>query len=156
MEWSNKEWQCEGALSYVADTELLKSSDDFLVPTYASMFLLGDRKSAALIDFMVLWQKLRLCCGANMSPDYREWLINRDNPQYTEAAGAKICKEYNLHALEKAFRMSRVYKIASAHNKNVLKLSQQDNYFDFTYCTRAEEATIRLNLTDKDRRYRDI
>ena len=132
------------------------------IPRFNSCVLTDARPLLLLVVHLLsaqLWDKLRLCCGAQMSATYREELANvtwRAKSYWgEETARRNICDSLDLSSAEKQLMQTDVYTNASGVDM-LKRLSTADQMFDGSYCDRAKEATIRLRLKFNDKRYLDI
>ena len=91
-----------------------------------------------------------------MSATYREKLAHVTQKKETYWGGETTpCDAYDLSSLEKQLMRTEVYR--NANGTDMLKrLSTADQFFDGSYCDRAQTATIRLKLEFNDKRYLDV
>ena len=103
------------------------------------------------------WDKLRVCCGAQMSVTYREKLENVKHEGRESYWGGETtpCDAYDLSSIEKQLMRTEVYRNATGV-EHLMRLSSRDQVFDGSYCDRAKNATIRSKLAFNDRRYADV
>lgn len=172
-EWRNnphtKSW-----ISYVAVTQALATRHDLLVHDYARLFKLSAEQRISLGSFLKPWDKLRVCCGAQMSLKFRERLTgtpfkiekpgqskllhqakNWNVEKESQNEASDRCEEYDFNSIESRLISTKVF--LNAHGVDLItRLSSQDGKLDGSYCSRAKDATVRLNLRFNDKRYLDL
>ena len=110
---------------------------------------LTDDETDVLLQFIRWWDVLRVCCGPQMSEDWREMLhrhpfaykfrYGRDDP------GSPACGTYNISAVELAFLNNKLAKRMYAHSPRLnpspfSTFSAHGDELDGTYCARYNEA----------------
>jgi len=178
LEAGDKEWQQSArameleyeefkpnTIDYVALTDSLGRKDDpLLLRDYANVLSLSEAQVATLSDFLEAWDKLRVCCGAQMSKDYRTRLngIEYKKHSFTHNAAANhvkasdLCESYDMDAIERKMMSTEVYKTCGHNVELIRKLSTMDGPLDGTYCSRALAATKSMDLIFNDKRYENL
>lgn len=150
------------AISYAALTNNLgKPEDPLLLADYARVLDLSDGQVATLKDYLDAWDKLRVCCGAQMSVDYRDRLVGKKTRKkrrfkYTgnQTKASDLCETYDLLEVEKKLMSTEVFTTCGHNVKLIRQLSPNDAPFDGSYCHRAFDATKSMGLKFNDKRYR--
>ena len=101
-----------------------------------------------------LWDKLRVCCGAQMSRSFRASLQHTGNHTWKSGHGggqfqyggrrrspAEYCRTYDLDDIEQKLMASRVFKTCGENIKYTQRMSQMDAVVDGSYCSRSVKAT---------------
>jgi hypothetical protein len=143
------------AITYVQYTErLAKFGLDTILKDYTDIFQLSSVESATFIEYMTLWDMLRVCCGAQMSSHYRQRLHSNKPPPTTKRSASDFCEDHNLGEIERKIISTTVFHRCEGHR--VKYLSSRDQILDGTYCERATRATKVLKLGFNDKRYGTI
>ena len=152
------------AISYAALTNNLgKPEDPLLLADYARVLDLSDGQVATLKDYLDAWDKLRVCCGAQMSVDYRDRLVGKETSKkhtfkYTgnQTKASDLCETYDLLEVEKKLMSTEVFTTCGHNVELIRQLSSNDAPFDGSYCHRAFDATKSMGLKFNDKRYQDL
>jgi hypothetical protein len=140
------------AITYVQYTEKLANDGlDAILKDYIETFQLSPVESAAFIEYMTLWDVLRVCCGAQMSRHYRQRLHRNKPPPTTKTSASDFCENHDLGEIERKIISTTVFHRCEGHR--VKHLSSKDQILDGTYCERATRATKVLKLDFNDKRY---
>ena len=81
---------------------------------YKSIFGLSDAQVVEVVTYLRYWDILRMCCGVQMSAEYRAQLISDLRPNITETSGSlyPACDMYNIQMVERQVVESQVFKRA--------------------------------------------
>ena len=81
---------------------------------YQSFFGLSDPQLEEVVTYLRYWDILRMCCGVQMSAEYRAQLISDLRPNITETSGSlyPACDMYNIQMVERQVVESQVFKLA--------------------------------------------
>ena len=149
-------------IAYMALTDAIGGADDpLLLNDYAAVLGLQPQQVDALRAFLEPWDKLRVCCGAQMSKDYRERLNGVHNTRAksfhyrtNQTKASDMCEGYDINAVEHALIATQVFKTYGRTVDQIQKLSSRDMPFDGTYCSRSTAATQMHHFKMNDDRYR--
>ena len=155
-----------GQVKFMALTDVIgRKNDPLLLNEYAKpeVLDLSRKQVAALEAFLEPWDKLRVCCGAQMSAAYRARLYNltlskekmkvRFKYRSDQPKASDMCESYDVDAVEQELVATEVYKICGAHIELIRKLSSSDQPFDGAYCSRSLEAAVKHTFAFNDKRY---
>eukprot|EP00729_Bicosta_minor_P015504 gene15504-32885_t len=154
----------ESNVAYAAIASNLGNKDDpLLLHDYAKVLGLKGTQVDDLNRFLTLWDKLRVCCGAQMSNEYRRRLVKsnsskKSNLQTVPANNTKTsnkCEEYNIAEVEQALLATKIFKTCGYQIKLMHELSNRDGELDGTYCTRSTAAAIKHGFIFNDHRYKN-
>eukprot|EP00308_Calcidiscus_leptoporus_P027322 CAMPEP_0119362358 /NCGR_PEP_ID=MMETSP1334-20130426/9441_1 /TAXON_ID=127549 /ORGANISM="Calcidiscus leptoporus, Strain RCC1130" /LENGTH=233 /DNA_ID=CAMNT_0007377557 /DNA_START=569 /DNA_END=1270 /DNA_ORIENTATION=- len=124
---------------------------------YSSIFKLRPREHDLLVEYIRYWDVLRLCCGLQMSADWREELFRKYDvatfqeppppPRHPrESPAYPACETYDLSAVEVALMRTEVYRRFGADEKRIRALTEADGDFNGTYCRTVNERIGRHRL----------
>ena len=133
-----------GKVGLVQDLETLSEIKAVgFLDLYADFFDLSSQYLPLLHDYFTLWEKLRCCCGAQMSKYWRYEL----NPSTwrTKLDPHPFCSSLDIDAVEKAFMNTTIFKMIDSLGLRVInRPSNRDDALDGSYCSRYNEA-VRTN-----------
>jgi hypothetical protein len=120
-----------------------------IVYKYKSIFDVSVDNMNHIINYIKLWQTLRVCCGRQMSRKWRAFLLNK-----TDALSSlSPCLMYNITEVEKRFMNSYVFKLFSDKpliRSTITKPSLVDGKLNGLYCeTCNKNISLRKILASK-------
>ena len=126
---------------YVADTSMVAAHGHVSVREYQAILEMTDKEMDVLVEAIRYWDILRLCCGKQMSEDWRNRLYPKQNytlHRSTQDPGYHGCEMYNISKVEENFRSTVLYTAIArfGHLKPMLRPSRVDGDLDGTYCER--------------------
>ena len=126
---------------YVADTLMVATHGHFSVREYQAALEMTDEEMHVLVEAIRYWDILRMCCGVQMSADWRNRLYPRQDYHFhrsTHDLAYDGCEIYNISKVENAFRSTILYRDIArfGHLKKMLRPSEIDNDLDGSYCER--------------------
>jgi hypothetical protein len=129
---------------YIADTSMVAARGHFSVREYQTVLEMTDKEMDVLVEYIRFWDILRLCCGKQMSDDWRNRLFPRQNYNIHRSAHDPAyagCEIYNITKVEENLRSTVLYTAIARfdHLKPMLRPSQVDGDLDGTYCERYNE-----------------
>ena len=85
---------------------------------YGNIFDLTDQHMALVLDFMKKWDRLRECCGPQMSQKTRDelWAIGKNGSRYDFTNGMAACAGQNLDELERDMMQTQAYRLSLQNN----------------------------------------
>ena len=124
----------------IQDVETLSEikADGFL-DLYADFFDLPSHYLPLLHDYFTLWEKLRVCCGVQMSKYWR----NELNPStvHKKLDPHPFCGSLDIDVVEKAFMNTTIFKmIDSLGLREINRPAMIDDALDGSYCSRYNKA----------------
>jgi len=123
-------------VKYAQVLSLLSARGKSILKDYKPIFQLSDEETDHMMAYMSQWDILRQCCGAQMSDDWREFLV-RSHGKRRQDAG--VCGSKNLADLdevEKRLTRLPVYKrFALKGPVQLRKASGLDHAFSGSYCS---------------------
>ncbi|XP_045182927.1 uncharacterized protein LOC123541465 [Mercenaria mercenaria] len=129
-------------IPYVADLDLVTRRGYFIAYEYQPIFGLSDEKMQHIIEYFRYWDILRLCCGKQMSADWRNRLsrkLNYKQHHDLHSPSYPACETYNISQVELLFLNTYAYRkfghISSLRDA-IGKPSTVDGKLDGTYCER--------------------
>lgn len=140
-------------MGYVQDLETLsKIGSRGVVEAHAKVFHLTNHSTEMLAEYMEVWDKLRMCCGVQMSKYRRNELL----PQKKRDGKMKphpICGTLDIGTVERQLMNMTLYKILHEHEylHDMNKPSTRDNDLDGGYCVRYNRMVTNKGLTFNQR-----
>ena len=106
---------------------------------YADFFDLPSHYLPMLHEHYTLWDKLRSCCGAQMS---KHWRYELNPSTWDEQLDPHpFCGSLDIDAVEKAFMNTTLFKmINSTEMRGINRPALYDDALDGSYCSRYNEA----------------
>ena len=132
-------------VSLIQDLETLSEikADGFL-DLYADFFDLPSHYLPMLHDYYILWEKLRVCCGVQMSKYWRYELNASTWKKALDPHPHPFCGSLDIDAVEKAFMNTTIFKMIEDSNNggvgSILRPSLKDDALDGGYCSRYNKA----------------
>ncbi|XP_053386286.1 uncharacterized protein LOC128550714 [Mercenaria mercenaria] len=129
-------------IKYVADINFVSKRGHSVVYEYQPIFGISDAKMQHMAEYFRYWDILRLCCGKQMSADWRNHLSL--NPNYKRhhvhnSSIHSVCERYNISQVEVQFLNTYAFK-TFAHIDSLRdvigKPSTVDGKLDGSYCER--------------------
>jgi len=153
----------QGSFDFVAVVEALSIHGDMLLPQYADIFGLSEEITKNLHSFLRHWDKLRLCCGAQMSESWRLWLhesaeagrdLKASQRSYptTPVNLNHTCASSDLGAIERRWLGTAVVTKCLSIPR-IAQLSSNDAPMDGGYCEWANAMTKQHKLGFNDKYY---
>ncbi|XP_060594121.1 uncharacterized protein LOC132748497 [Ruditapes philippinarum] len=145
------------AIPYIADVNLVSKRGHFIAYEYQKFFGLSNENMTHVVEYLRYWDILRVCCGTQMSSDWRNHLApekNYRNHHDPHSLLYPACEMYNISNVETLLLKSHAYKTFSSHSslKNILgKPSLIDGNLDGSYCKRCN-ANISKNKLHMNKR----
>ena len=137
---------------YIADVNLVSKRGHFIAYEYQKIFGLTDEQMKHVVEFLRYWDIIRVCCGIQMSADWRNHLApNKTYRQHhdTNSLSYPACEMYNISSVEALLLNTRAFKTFSNIStlSNVIgKPSVVDGYLNGSYCKRCSENISKHNL----------
>jgi hypothetical protein len=115
---------------------LTEIGTDGLVQLYAEFFDLPSYYLPLLIEYFALWDKLRVCCGVQMSKNWRYELNPSTYDRKIEPH--PYCGSVDIDSVEKTFTNTTFFKMIEADDllRQINRPSDQDEDLDGSYCSR--------------------
>jgi len=112
---------------------------DGFLDMYADFFDLPSHYLPMLHEHYILWEKLRICCGRQMS---KYWRYELNASTWEEALDPHpFCGSLDIDAVEKAFMNTTIFKMIDSHGpQGMNKPAMRDDALDGTYCSRYNKA----------------
>ncbi|XP_045194317.2 uncharacterized protein LOC123549938 [Mercenaria mercenaria] len=127
---------------YVADIDLVSKRGHFIAYEYQRFFGVSNDKMKIIVEYLRYWDILRLCCGKQMSADWRnhlspepnyEWHHDPHSPTYP------ACEMYNISQVEQLFINTYAFQ-KFAHIDSLVHVigrpSNVDDKLNGQYCVR--------------------
>ena len=156
-----------GQVKFMALTDAIgRGGDPLLLSEYAKpeVLDLSTEQVADLEAFLVPWDKLRVCCGAQMSVDYRSRLYDlhlskehrkiRFKYRADQPKASDMCESYDMDEIEQELVATQVYNTCGSSIELIRKLSDSDLPFDGGYCSRSLKAAITHRFAFNDKSYK--
>lgn len=131
-------------VKFVADVAKVEMSGHYFAWQYQHIFNLTDIEMEEAVVFLRYWNILRLCCGMQMSADWRDFLSHPVNYTSTphhhanNTSGDPACEMYNIDQVASRLLATNLAGIIKPH-KNLapflLRPSQVDGELNETYCS---------------------
>ncbi|XP_060567026.1 uncharacterized protein LOC132725858 [Ruditapes philippinarum] len=137
---------------YIADVRLVSKRSHFIVYEYQRIFGFSDAKMEKIAEYLRYWDVLRVCCGKQMSADWRNKLVpskyyvphhDPHSPTYP------ACEMYNISEVELGMINTHVYmKLSKADSlrRFIGKPEMSNVVLDGTYCSRCNENIAKKKL----------
>ncbi|XP_053388931.1 uncharacterized protein LOC128551980 [Mercenaria mercenaria] len=123
---------------FIADLSMTKILGHSIVYKYQSIFRISDEQMNHVAEYFRYWDILRLCCGTQMSKNWRTYLINKTQDAYIQSQ----CKNYNISEIETLVMKTHIFKTFT-HDESIHdvigKPSQVDGDLNGSYCQRCNE-----------------
>lgn len=124
----------------------------YIANRYQSLFGLSDEKMLHILEFLRYWDILRVCCGQQMSRDWRNKLapqkdyIENHDPH---SLAYHACEMFNISQVEQLFIKTYIFKKFSriALMRDFIgKPSTEDEILDGNYCELCNKNIVKHNL----------
>ena len=136
------------SIPYVADFDMVSKRGHTMIMEYQTYFNLSDSQKEHTLVYMRYWDILRICCGRQMSADWRNQLNPISSYQqhhYKNSTAYPACEMYNISEVERLFMETYVYQ-HFAHipslSDAIGKPSTVDGKLDGTYCDRCNKNIV--------------
>eukprot|EP00040_Diaphanoeca_grandis_P002620 m.22255 g.22255 ORF g.22255 m.22255 type:complete len:278 (-) comp13751_c0_seq1:210-1043(-) len=127
-----------------------------MMEKYAELVGLDQHQTSSTCEFFRYFAILRICCGRQMSQDWRQNLSARAvNAQYRRhhsqhGRGYPACEMYDIDTVERLFIGSELAVLIRASNnhyvKRMVRPSLMDGELDGAYCSRYNDAVQKRHL----------
>lgn len=114
------------------------------IELYAYFFDLPSRYLPMLREYYTLWEKLRVCCGLQMS---KYWRYELNHSTWNQKLDPHpFCGSLDIDAVEKAFINTTIFKMIEDNSRVVVGIRRInrpaliDDALDGSYCSRYNEA----------------
>ena len=113
------------------------------IELYAYFFDLPSRYLPMLREYYTLWEKLRVCCGLQMS---KYWRYELNHSTWNQKLDPHpFCGSLDIDIVEKAFMNTSIFKMIEDNDSSggigkILRPALEDADLDGTYCSRYNEA----------------
>ena len=132
----------------IVDIETVKQRSYNVVYDYQHLFNVSDIQMKHAVQYLRYWDILRLCCGQQMSRQWRMHLQANEiatHKQIEHSSTVQFCLKYNVSEIEQEMIKTYVYqhfsKIPSLFNI-IGRPSNADGVLDGTYCARCSKNII--------------
>ncbi|XP_060591151.1 uncharacterized protein LOC132746098 [Ruditapes philippinarum] len=140
----------------IVDIETTSKRGHTVVFDYQQFFRLSNTQMQHAVEYLRYWDIIRLCCGKQMSADWRRHLSPKISyqPHHDPHGYAyPACEMYNITEVEnlliKTFVYQKFANISSLHDV-IGKPSNVDGELDGTYCERCNK-----NIAEKDLKFNE-
>ncbi len=131
-------------IGYIQDLETLSEIGlDGILQKYAEIFSLQPYMTEAMIDYFHIWDKLRVCCGQQMSKYWRNELFPANSSlKDLTLKNHSLCPTLNIDNVERQFMETELYKLIHRHTKMrpINQPSMVDKPLTGKYCSDYNEA----------------
>ncbi|XP_053372676.1 uncharacterized protein LOC123559806 [Mercenaria mercenaria] len=141
---------------YIADIETVSKRGHFIVHEYRSIFGVSEEQIQQAVEYLRFWDILRLCCGKQMSADWRNYLSPTKNykPHHSlHSSTYPACEMYNISKVEQLLMNTYVFQ-RFAHIPSLRdvigKPSNVDGNIDGQYCERCNRNISKNHLRFND------
>ena len=132
-------------IPFIADIDMVSKRGHTVIIEYQKYFSLSDTQKERALEYIRYWDILRVCCGKQMSADWRRQLAPsaRYKTHHDKNSSAyPACEMYNIGEVEKLLMNTYVYQ-HFAHIPSLQdiigKPSNVDGKLDGTYCERCNK-----------------
>jgi len=126
-------------IGYIQDLETLREIGlEEIIQKYADIFSLESFMVDAMIEYFHLWDKLRICCGKQMSKYWRnELLPSNSTLKVTTMKNHSLCPHLNIDDVEERFMETKLYRLIHRHDKlrRMNRPSLLDGDLNGQYCS---------------------
>lgn len=139
--------------------ELVEKGLEYQASRYAELFALNETEAKELTEYLGHWDKLRVCCGTQMSASYRAFLHKSDEHHRMKGGVSSdtsaMCQSLNLDQEESAMMATSLFQYGK-HVRVVSHPTMWEEAFTGTYCTRANVviAEHKLKFNARLQKYR--
>jgi hypothetical protein len=143
-------------IPFIVDIETVSQRGYNIVRDYNQFFNVSNTQMQHAIEYFRYWDILRLCCGKQMSADWRKHLLSKKSyvaHHEPHSPSYPACEMYNISAVEHLLMKTYVYQ----HFANVPSLhyiigkpSNVDGTLDGNYCERCSKNIVKNNLKFND------
>jgi hypothetical protein len=135
----------------VSTKDLEKHGLNYSLYCYQEPLGLTDVDMEIMLEYFRYWDVLRLCCGKQMSADWRQHLDPRPGyqPHHSTHSPYHSCALYDISAVESSFRSTTLYKLISDKSPKLnvlLRPAGVDDELDGTYCQRYNDKVRVMHL----------
>ena len=147
-------------IGYIQDLETLSEIGvDGIIREYANIFELLPGQIDIMMEYFNIWDKLRICCGLQMSNYWRnELLPTNSSKKDINMKNHSLCPTLDIDATERQFMETRLYKLMDQYERMryINRPSLVDGILNGTYCSRYNEEVRKTGVgfnKGGDRRY---
>mmetsp|Transcript_23356 Transcript_23356/g.49002 ORF Transcript_23356/g.49002 Transcript_23356/m.49002 type:complete len:336 (-) Transcript_23356:192-1199(-) len=131
-------------IGYIQDLETLSEIGlDGILRKYGDVFSLEPHMMDAMIEYFDIWDKLRVCCGRQMSKYWRNDLLPT-NSSLKDATMKKhsLCPTLVIDDVEKQFMETKLYKLLHLYEnmRPINRPSMVDEVLTGKYCSEYNDA----------------
>ncbi|XP_053385513.1 uncharacterized protein LOC128550453 [Mercenaria mercenaria] len=137
---------------YIADIDLVSKRGHNIVYEYQTFFGLSNETIQHIVEYFRYWDILRICCGLQMSSDWRNQLspsANYITRHGLHSPSYPACEMYNISQVEQllinTYAFRKFAHIDSLRN-GIGKLSDLDGTLDGNYCRRCNANISKFHL----------
>lgn len=118
------------------------------VKMYAKFFKLKSEHVPLLITYFNHWDKLRQCCGLQMSKYFRNTLLPPSDKNLN-MEGHKFCTSVDIDNLEAQFMSTEMFKLIDRYKlmRPINRVSLVDGDLNGSYCSRYNDAVRKYGIT---------
>ena len=122
-----------------------------LVGQYAEYFKLTQGHVTMMTNYFNYWDKLRQCCGLQMSKNFRNELLPPDEKK-SYLTKHKFCGSIDINGLEEQYMATDLYKLLDQYKlvRRINRVSLVDGNLNGTYCTRYNDAVQKYGITGNE------
>lgn len=141
----------------IVDLDEVGRTGFYIATRYQSLFGLSDEKMLHILQFLRYWDILRVCCGQQMSSDWRNKLapqkdyIRKHDP---DNLAYHACEMYNISQVEQLFINTYIFRKFSRiklMRDFMGKPSTVDGTLDGNYCELCNKNITKHNLQFNDK-----
>ena len=144
--------QGEGYLvGYVQDLQTLSEVKlKGVVEAHAKVFRLPPHEAAMMGEYMEVWDKLRMCCGVEMSTYWRNELLAPEKQNNTSRHHS-ICSSLNIDTVEQQLMNTTLFRMLKRlpHLSKINQPSYKDGRLDGKYCSSYNRLVKKENITSR-------
>ncbi|KAL7469351.1 hypothetical protein ACHAXS_009616, partial [Conticribra weissflogii] len=106
-------------IGYIQDLETLSEIGlEGVIRNYADVFSLKPFMIDAMIEYFRFWEKLRICCGKQMSKYWRNELLPFNSTlKDVRMSRHALCPRLNIDEVEKRFMETKLYRLIHRNEK---------------------------------------
>ena len=130
---------------------------------YEEKLGLSTQQSAMVFSWLDIWDKLRMCCGRQMSKQWRMHLLGVDeDPDGSaerfgnEVNAIEMCSNVNVSALEVELMDTALYKRMHASVPALGTVSDVDGQLTGSYCQSCQDRIVQFSLPHRENCSRSV
>ncbi|XP_045202150.2 uncharacterized protein LOC123555619 [Mercenaria mercenaria] len=139
-------------IPFIADIDLVSRRGHYIVHEYQRFFGISDEKMQHIVEYLRYWDVLRVCCGMQMSADWRNHLAPKAKYKQHHSYHSPTypaCEMYNISQVEHLLVNTYVFKKLShiGSLRDVIgKTSTVDGILNGSYCERCNTNISKMHL----------